>query len=362
MKNGLEKRKKAYRPRSITEARLSMTAGENDIFDMLLTYVNQENDVDDNLFYKLNISDFKRDFGLEYEKNAYRKIKNAALKLSEKSIEILSDDNKSFIKFCLFQSVRWNEKSCEVEVELGNYIKKLMVQEKYKSSTFYHVGYTLPMDSQYSKRLYVMFREWLKTGIRYDNLDILRDKLQVPESYNYSRFKARVLDFSLNEINERTDIFVSYEEKYQPVRGGQKVIGLTFTINEKVCATDLIEQAGAQMVLGFLLSKDVEGITEKQAAAIYRVAQKAELTDQQIKDRISAVIRKKNVRNLTGYLMFAMSDKFSEQKESYNRFRNFAERKYSEEYFQLLEKKILYGLTAEDQARYNDLTEAANRY
>lgn len=72
---------------------MSMTASENDIFDILLTYVNREDDIE-------NISDFKKEFGLAYEKNAYSKVRNAALKLSEKSIEIL-DEKNNFIKFCL---------------------------------------------------------------------------------------------------------------------------------------------------------------------------------------------------------------------------------------------------------------------
>lgn len=44
--------KKAYCPRSITEARLAMSASENDIFDILLTYVNRNDDIDSNLFYE----------------------------------------------------------------------------------------------------------------------------------------------------------------------------------------------------------------------------------------------------------------------------------------------------------------------
>lgn len=138
-KNNVVQTKKAYRPRSITEARLSMSASENDIFDILLTYINRDDDIDSNLFYELNVADFKKEFGLEYEQNAYKKIRNAALKLSEKSIEIL-DDNNDFVKFCLFQTVRWNEQSKKVEVELGNYIKKLLVREKYKSATFFRLN------------------------------------------------------------------------------------------------------------------------------------------------------------------------------------------------------------------------------
>ena len=237
--------KNAYRPRSITEARLAMTASENDIFDILLTYINRDDDIDDNLYYELDVADFKKEFGFQYAKNAYRKVRNAALKLSDKSIEILEEDD-TFVKFCLFQTVRWNESKHKVEIELGSYIKKLLVKEKFKSSTFYQVKYTLPMNSQYSKRLYIMFREWLKTGVRYDRIDDLREKLQISKSYSYGMFKKQVLDTAVNEINALSDLYVTYTTQKKPVRGGQKVIGLTFQITKKECVTDKIEQEGAR--------------------------------------------------------------------------------------------------------------------
>lgn len=350
--------KKAYRPRSITEARLAMSASENDIFDILLTYVNRNDDIDSNLFYELNIADFKKEFGLDYEKNAYSKIRNAALNLSEKSIEIL-DCNNNFVRFCLFQTVRWNEQSKKVEVELGNYIKKLLVQEKYKSSTFYHIKYTLPMDSQYSKRLYIMFREWLKTGVRYDEIDMLRDKLQVPKSYKYNMFKQRVLNTALKEINESTDIFVSYLEKRQTVRGGQKVIGLTFSIREKKCVTDQIEKDGGRMILDYLLSKGINDITVDQAVAIYRIAMKGKLTDRKIKNRINIILEKDHIHNLVGYLIFAMSDRFHTPKELKSGVNNFAGRSYSKEWFQLLEKNILSPekMTVDENIEFQKLTQ-----
>lgn len=352
---------KAYRPRSITEARLAMSASENDVFDILLTYINRENDIPENLYYELNIADFKKEFGLEYEQNAYKKIRNATLKLSDKSIEILDEQNR-FVKFCLFQTVRWNEKSKKVEVELGSYIKKLLVNEKYKSSTFYRIKYTLPMDSQYSKRLYIMFNEWLKTGIRYDSVDILRDKLQVPKSYKYNMFKQRVLDISLREINESTDIYVTYTETKQPVRGGQKVVGLTFQIKKKECVTDRIEQDGAQMITDYLKSKNVNCITQVQAVIIYRTAQKGKLTDRQIKNRINIVIEKNNVKSMIAYLIFAMSDKFDTPKDVRNGFNNFEQRNYSDEWITLFEKHCLNpeNMSEDELLRLDELTSQAN--
>lgn len=170
---------------------------------------------------------------------------------------------------------------------------------------------------------------------------MFRDKLQVPKSYKYNMFKQRVLDMSLKEINDSTDIYVTYSEIKQPVRGGQKVVGLTFQIKEKECVTYLVEQEGAEMVIDYLRSKDVTSITQKQTVSIYRAAQRSKLTDRKIKNRIDVVLEKKNIKNMVGYLVFAMSENFETPKEVRTEFHNFEQRHYSEEWFALLEKSLL---------------------
>lgn len=218
------------------------------------------------------------------------------------------------------------------------------------------------MGSMYSKRLYIMFREWLKTGIRYDKVDMLRDKLQVPKSYIYGMFKQRILDTALKEINETTDIYVSYTEEKLPVRGGMKVTGLTFEIKKKECATDQIEAEGGQMVLDYLISKGINDMTLFQSSAVYRTAAKRKLSDRQIKNRINIVLQKDNIHNLTGYLIFAMSDRFHTPKEVKAGFHNFTGRSYSDEWFLLLEKNILNPerMTADEMTRFEELTQKAN--
>lgn len=175
-------------------------------------------------------------------------------------------------------------------------------------------------------------------------------------------FKQRVLDISLREINESTDIYVTYSETKQPVRGGQKVVGLTFQIKKKECVTDRIEQDGAQMITDYLKSKNVNCITQIQAVIIYRTAQKGMLTDRQIKNRINIVIEKNNVKSMIAYLIFAMSDKFDTPKDVRNGFNNFEQRNYSDEWFTLFEKSCLNpeNMSEDELLRLDELTSQAN--
>lgn len=357
--------KNAFKPRSLVEARCCLKASENDVFDMILSYINRDNDIEENLTYTLVIDDFKDKFGLKYSKNAYKKIRDGVGQLKGKTIDIWSDDGEKFESYVLFQTIKWNDGKGKITVKLGEDIKRLLIQQK-QSITYYEIRYTLPMSSRYSKRLYVMFKEWAfsPSKTRYDRVEDLREKLQVPLSYGYNKFKQRILEESINEINGSTDIFVTFIEHKISVRGGYKVDGLTFQIKKKVCATDQIEQAGADMIIDYLKSKNRNDVSQKQAAIIYRMAQKSKLTDIKIKNRINIVLEKKNVNNIVGYLIFAMSNKFESPKEVRSGFHNFEQRNYSAEWFELFEKKMLCPecMTETEKIRLDELTTLTSKH
>lgn len=356
--------KNAFKPRSLVEARCGLKASENDIFDMLLAYINKDDDIADNLTYTLVIEDFKDKFGLKYTKNAYKKIRDGVGRLKGKTIDIWSDDGAKFESYVLFQTIKWNDGSGKITIKLGEDIKRMLVNHK-QSITYYEIRYTLPMNSRYSKRLYVMFKEWSLSPnkTRYDRVDDLREKLQVPLSYGYNKFKKRVLEESIREINQSTDIFVTYKEIKMSVRGGYKVDALTFKIKLIECAADQTEKAGTEMVMDYLKSHNA-AVTQKDAAVIYRTAKESRLTDRQIKNRMKIVLDKKNIKTVTGYLIFAMSGRFETPKEVRAGFHDFEQRNYSAEWFELFEKNMLYPerMTESEKIRLDELTTLANRH
>lgn len=331
MKNKNSPSKNAFKPRSLVEAKCRLKASENDIFDMLLSYINKDDDIADNLTYTLVIEDFKNKLGLKYAKNAYKKIRDGVGQLKGKTIDIWSDDGARFESYVLFQTIKWNDGNGRITVKLGEDIKRMLVNQK-QSITYYEIRYTLPMNSRYSKRLYVMFKEWSLSPnkTRYDKVDDLREKLQVPPSYGYNKFKERVLEESIREINQSTDIFVTYKEKKISVRGGYKVDKLEFKIKLIECVTDQIDQIGTEMIIDYLKLHNVI-ITQEVANAIYRMAKESKLTDSQIKKRINIILDKKYIKNMNGYLIFAMTKDFEIPKEVPTDFHNFKQREYDME-------------------------------
>ncbi|HIP26988.1 MAG TPA: RepB family plasmid replication initiator protein, partial [Flavobacteriaceae bacterium] len=87
----------------------------------------------------------------------------------------------------------------------------------------------LPMNSSYSKRMYLLLKEYDKIGMRTFNVEELQGVLKVPKSLKiYNRFKEKVLKRAEIDINKFTDIEVTFTEK----KRARKVIEITYTIRK----------------------------------------------------------------------------------------------------------------------------------
>lgn len=90
---------------------------------------------------------------------------------------------------------------------------------------------TANLNSVYSVRLYELLKQWLEAKKATLELELMRGQLGlgVNEYVRMSDFKKRVLDLAVNEINEKTDLKISYEN----VKKGRKIVGFNFKILEK---------------------------------------------------------------------------------------------------------------------------------
>ena len=97
--------------------------------------------------------------------------------------------------------------------------------------TSYLLEQTASLNSVYSVRIYELLVQWLSARKATFELETFRAQIGigVNEYKRMSDFKKRVLDLAVNEINEKTDLTVSYKNKTQ----GRKVIGFNFTIKQK---------------------------------------------------------------------------------------------------------------------------------
>ena len=97
--------------------------------------------------------------------------------------------------------------------------------------TSYELTQVASLASKYSIRLYELLMQWKNVGKMKISLEDLRAKLGL-EQDDYTvmgDFKRSVLDLSVKQINEHTDIKVDYEQH----KKGRSIAGFTFRLKQK---------------------------------------------------------------------------------------------------------------------------------
>lgn len=122
------------------------------------------------------------------------------------------------------------------------------------------------LNSVYSVRLYELLKQWLEAKKANFELELLRGQLGlgVSDYVRMSDFKKRVLDLAVNEINEKTDLNVSYTN----VKQGRKIVGFNFKILEKPKPKADSKKDEIKAKNGDLFT--IDGLSDAQLARITR--------------------------------------------------------------------------------------------
>src|SRR5690606_10838527 len=99
-----------------------------------------------------------------------------------------------------------------------------------KQYTSYRLSNILSLSSSYSIRLYELMRKWSFLNKWESSVEEIREKLgALTKSYTlYGNFKNKVLLPAVEEINEQTDLFISFKE----IKKGRKVERIEFSIRK----------------------------------------------------------------------------------------------------------------------------------
>lgn len=129
------------------------------------------------------------------------------------------------------------------------------------------MGQTSTLNSVYSVRLYELVVQW-KTAKKTPlfELEILRGQLGlgVNDYKQMNDFKKRVLELAVNEINEKTDLKVSYEQE----KKGRKIIGFKFKVLAKDKAKNTKQEGAKNINTADMFT--TEGLNDKQLGRIAR--------------------------------------------------------------------------------------------
>jgi plasmid replication initiation protein len=203
----------------INNAKYSLTRGEIDLVLTLLTAITKR----DRAFkeYEFTLSELE----LKTSRVWNSKQLQANLEsLMAKPLKIqLSDDRWKLIPWFSYFEYNNGAITCRFDKALKPYLLEL--KERFVISD---LRMLLPMRSSYSKRIYMLLKEYEKIGERTFRVSALQELLKSPKSHSdrYNKFKSAVLEQAVKDINKHTDLEVNFTE----IKLGRKVNKVKYTI------------------------------------------------------------------------------------------------------------------------------------
>ena len=227
MNHGNQKKLSKYLPivmsKDITQARFEMTLWERRLIYVCLSKLSPEDQVFPLIHFSIaemaSLLDEK-----SFSNTDYASLRKAAKRLITRIIE-LDEDGKykayNWVSYFELDSKR-NEIAMKFNDFMTPHLLNLLANKGY---TKFLLKFSMPLSSIYGQRFYEMFRAMVYDGntnaIQRVELDELRNRLSMPEGKykNFNSFRVYVLDTAEREINQKTDIFISFKEIRSNARG-----------------------------------------------------------------------------------------------------------------------------------------------
>ena len=165
---------------------------------------------------------------------AYKMLLDAEENLFERRFSFIDEYDGNKVKTRWVSQVKYLKGQGAIEIiftpAVVNEISRINGIESF--FTKYTLNHIAALDSAYSVRLYELLSQWCeakKTPIL--ELQTFRGQLGlgVTDYTRMSDFKRRILDATVKEVNEKTDIKVSYEQ----VKEGRTIVGFKFKVLTK---------------------------------------------------------------------------------------------------------------------------------
>jgi plasmid replication initiation protein len=178
------------------------------------------------------------------EKNtAYEALKNACDVLFSRQFsyqERNKNGNIENIKSRWVSEIRYIDKEASVKLIFSPSVVPLITRLE-RHFTSYEIEQVRHLSSRYAIRLYEILIQWRSIG-KTPKFEIndFRELLGLTiEDYpRIDNFKRKILDFSISQINEHTDILVGYEQH----KAGRVITGFSFTFTQKKQPKDVTPQ------------------------------------------------------------------------------------------------------------------------
>lgn len=161
----------------------------------------------------------------------YQQLRDATYGLIGKVFEIEEEDG--LLQVSMMSSAKYLKGQGRIQLSIAEELKPYLVDLK-NNFTSFQLFCVLSMTSKYAKWLYVQFSRWKDIGYLSYELEQLKFRLnlkdpsgkQAEQYKQWGQFKDYVLEPSIKQINENSDLRISYTT----AKKGKSIHKLNFTI------------------------------------------------------------------------------------------------------------------------------------
>jgi plasmid replication initiation protein len=306
---------------AITNARYEYSEMQLDIFLYLLAKLRK--DKTDGV-YEVSVIEMSKLTGKKYN---YQQLRLATEGMGSRMFEVSTP--KSYIQLWMFQRIEYVHGTGVIEVEFANPIKPYLFDLK-DNFTSFQLYAALRLGSKFAKRIYTLCSQWKDKGqTQIFSLDEFKKMLSLIDDKGneqferLSDFKRYVLDASVKQINQHTDLEIGYTLE----KKGRSFNSIAFRVKSQPLAVvlplkDEHSKAGAALV-GVSDQQAVnarlllEKWNIKRADVVNQIMNSADLVQEVNKFAYELQTGKVKVeKNVAGYLLTRLGLKAPKGKEN----------------------------------------------
>lgn len=190
--------------------------------------------VTESVAIEINIKQFAEAIGSTNSSNFYTDIRNTAEYLSDLKMSFVGNDGL-LTTVGVFNKTKTDEKG-KIIVFVDGELAQRILDVREKGNFSFLKEYIFGLKTGQAIKLYPFFKSWLNHGRYETGLDRFKEQFGYNTSgYRFwNNFEAKVLKSATEEINEKTDIIVTYETTGENLDGLRpRVTGLIFWITAK---------------------------------------------------------------------------------------------------------------------------------
>lgn len=181
---------------------------------------------------EIHASDYATQFNVAKE-TAYEALKSAVNNLFERQFSFKEETKKGIgiVRSRWVSRIKYIDDAAILEITFAPDVVPLITRLE-EHFTSYQLKQVSNLTSKYAIRLYELLIAWREVGkVPQIELSEFRNRLGVSDSeYTaMNNFKSRVLEPSIKQINEHTDITVTYEQH----KKGRTITGFSFRFKQK---------------------------------------------------------------------------------------------------------------------------------